>query len=120
MIRVLADECRPKAVVERLRRLGLDVRYAAETDHRASDADLLTIANADGRVILTEDFDFGDLLVRDQLPVRGAIILFLPKLDPEERASRLVTLIAAPDFVTHGRLTIVEAARVRQRPLRSP
>ena len=81
----LADECCPKAVVDRLRQEGHDVVYAAETHHRSTDEELLAIANAEDRIILTEDFDFGDLLVRDKLPSTGAIVLFMRYLDRFQR-----------------------------------
>lgn len=116
-MRFLADECCPKAVVDQLRADGHDVRYAAETDHRAPDSGLLAIANAEDRIVVTEDFDFGDLLIRDRLTARGAIILFLPKLGPEERAARLTAVLGDVAFDPHGALTIVEARRVRQRAL---
>ncbi|MBU6408679.1 MAG: DUF5615 family PIN-like protein [Alphaproteobacteria bacterium] len=120
MIRFLADECCPKAVVDRLRADGHDVRYAAETDHRVADNQLLAIANAEDRIVVTEDFDFGDLLVRDLLPASGVIILFLPKLDPQARAERLLGILADPGFDGRARLTIIETRRVRQRALTPP
>ncbi|TPW08592.1 MAG: hypothetical protein FD124_334 [Alphaproteobacteria bacterium] len=116
-MRFLADECCPKAVVDRLRADGHDVRYAAETDHRAADEDLLRVANAEDRFIVTEDFDFGDMLIRDRLQAVGAIILYLPKLDPQERAARLAVVLAEPGFDPRGALAIVESRRVRQRKL---
>ena len=68
---ILADECLPRIVVARLRDLGFDVRYAAETDAQASDVDLLGIAHAETRIIVTEDFDFGELLIRRGLRAPG-------------------------------------------------
>jgi len=55
MIRFLADECCPKAVVDRLRADGHDVRYADETDHQITDDELLARANAENRIIVTGD-----------------------------------------------------------------
>jgi predicted nuclease of predicted toxin-antitoxin system len=95
-----------------------DVRYAAETDHRAADRDLLALARAEDRIVITEDFDFGDLLVRDQARTAGVVILFLPKLLPEERAARLARLLGETTLKFAGALPVVEARRVRQRPLR--
>ena len=113
----LADECCPRAVVERLRADGHDVRYAAETDRRAADVDLLALANAEDRIIITEDYDFADLLVRDRLPAVGAIILFLPKLAPEARADRLARLLGDTAFSPRGALVVVEQKRFRRRSL---
>lgn len=116
-MKVLADECCPRAVVEAMRRVGLDIRYAAETDARYPDTDLLAIANAEERIIVTEDFDFGDLLFRDRLPAVGAIIVFLPALVPAARADRLTSVMQSPELTFTAKLTIVEQRRVRQRAL---
>lgn len=102
MIRFFVDECCPKAVVDRLRADGHDMRYAAETDRRVADHEILTLATEETRVIVTEDFDFGDLLFRDYFPTTGVIILSLRMLDPVARAERLAAVLAAPGFEPHG------------------
>jgi len=116
-MRFLADECCPRAIVERLREAGFDVRYAAETDARASDIDLIALAVAENRILITEDFDFGDLLFRDRLKAPGAIILFLPGLNLSARAERLMRSLQSPDLMFEGKLTIIAKRRVRQRDL---
>lgn len=115
MMRFLVDECYPKAVVERLRKEGHDVLYAAEAHRSAADPDLLAIATAENRILVTEDFDFGELLIRDRHPSSGAIVIFLPASKPQDRAERLVAALSASNLVFHGALSIVEARRVRQR-----
>jgi predicted nuclease of predicted toxin-antitoxin system len=93
------------------------VRYAAETDRRANDTELLTLANAEDRIIVTEDFDFGDLLIRDGYEAPGVIILYLPDQTPLERAARLVAILSRADFDPRLTLSIVERRRLRQRRL---
>ena len=114
-MRILADECCPRVMVDRLRQDGHDVRYAAETDRRAADADLLALANQEGRALLTEDFDFGELIVRQRRSAIGVVIVHLPKSAPVERAERVARIFAAPDVVLEGMLSIVTPRRVRQR-----
>lgn len=116
-MRILADECCPRATVERLREAGFDVRYAAETDPRASDTELIDLARSENRILVTEDFDFGDLMFRDQMKAPGVIILFLPGLAPLARAERLLRILLSPDLGFHGKLTIIGKRRVRQRDL---
>lgn len=59
MARLLADENVPGRLVESLRGRGHDVRWA-RTDARGSpDQDLLALAQAEARVVLTMDKDFG-------------------------------------------------------------
>jgi predicted nuclease of predicted toxin-antitoxin system len=61
-IQFLADENVPRPIVQWLRSQGHDVLYAAETRAQTSDADLLSEAEAQSLVIITEDKDFGELV----------------------------------------------------------
>jgi hypothetical protein len=65
--------------------------------------------------MLTEDFDFGELLIRDRRSSFGAVILFLPHLAPRDRAARLMAVLAEPSLKLESAITIVEARRIRQR-----
>ena len=118
-MRFLADECCPRAVVSALRKAGYDVRYAAETKPSVSDRDLLQMATAEQRVIVTEDFDFGELLLRDKHASCGAIIMFLPKLSPAQRAERLLKALSTPGVEFQSAISIIEPRRLRQRLINS-
>ena len=119
-MKVLVDECCPRAVVDALRRLPVDVRYAAETDARATDDALLALAFAERRVPIAEDFDFGDLIFRDGSKAVGAIIVYMPSALPNERADRLVSVMQDQSFVFEGSVTIVEQTRIRRRLIGKP
>jgi len=60
-LRILADESVEGEVVARLRSEGHDVAYVPETSAGIRDDEVLARANAEGRVLLTEDKHFGDL-----------------------------------------------------------
>jgi predicted nuclease of predicted toxin-antitoxin system len=117
-MRLLADECCPRRVVDRLREAGMDVRYAAEADAAATDRALLGIALSEDRIIVTEDFDFGDLVFRDGLAAPGIVILFLPALNAEQRAERLLSTLQTARLSFSRKLTIISPRRIRQRPFR--
>jgi predicted nuclease of predicted toxin-antitoxin system len=112
----LVDESCPRAVVNALKDAGHDVRYAADANRRALDTELVVLAETEGRLIVSEDFDFGELLIRHQLKAPGAIILHLPRSSPEQRAERLVAVLATK-LILDQRLTIVTLRQVRQRTL---
>jgi predicted nuclease of predicted toxin-antitoxin system len=61
-VRWLADECVDAGLVSHLRAAGHDVIYMAEVSPAASDARVLMRAQAERRILLTEDKDFGDLV----------------------------------------------------------
>jgi predicted nuclease of predicted toxin-antitoxin system len=60
-LRILADESVEGEIVAYLRAEGHDVAYVPETSAGIHDDEVLAMANAQDRVLLTEDKDFGDL-----------------------------------------------------------
>jgi len=74
-VRWLADECVDAGLVSHLRTDGHDVVSMAETATAASDDEVLIQAQTEGRVLLTEDKDFGDLVFRRGQPVPGVVLL---------------------------------------------
>jgi hypothetical protein len=104
-------------MVVQLRAAGHDVRYAAESDKSVEDRRLLSIALAEKRIVVTEDFDFGELLIRDKLASIGAIIVHLPGMRPAGRAERLAAALSDGSLKFEGAITILEERRLRQRKL---
>jgi len=118
-VRWLADECVDAHLVTRLREAGHDVVYLAEVDPSAPDADIAVLAQKEGRLLLTEDKDFGNLIVRWRAEVPGLVLL---RIEPQRRHlkwMRLEAAIARYGELLLGRHTVVEEARFRCRALRS-
>jgi len=61
--------------VQALRRIELDVDWVAEWERDPGDEAILNHAHASGRVLLTRDKDFGELIFRDSLPHAGVLRL---------------------------------------------
>ncbi len=79
-----ADENLDPDVVAHLRRLGFDVLDVAESDLRGgADADLLRLAAAQGRVVVTHDADFGTLAIHQGESMVGIIYLRPGHIDPQ-------------------------------------
>jgi predicted nuclease of predicted toxin-antitoxin system len=117
-MRWLVDECLDAGLVARLRASGHDVIYMAETAPATSDAEVMARAQRDGRLLLTEDKDFGDLVFRRGGQVPGVVLL---RIDPAMHAlksRRLDAAIVRFGDNLFGRYMIVEEARFRSRPLR--
>ena len=117
MVAFLADECFSGPLIRALRAAGFDVEQSALIAPSAPDDQVLALAYAQGRVLLTEDNDFGDLTVRLGLPTHGVVRVDLKALDKDAQAPRLVTALTAlgPDVV--GALVTVEPRRTRVRRL---
>jgi predicted nuclease of predicted toxin-antitoxin system len=63
-VRLLADEGVDAAIVARLRFDGHDLVYVAELSPGITDDAVLELANADERILMTADKDFGELVFR--------------------------------------------------------
>jgi predicted nuclease of predicted toxin-antitoxin system len=61
-VRFLADENIPRRVVDLISEKGYDVLWIKKIAPKSSDDRILSMAEADGRIILTFDRDFGQLV----------------------------------------------------------
>ncbi|MBX9946001.1 MAG: DUF5615 family PIN-like protein [Reyranella sp.] len=117
-MRFLADENVARPIVEGLRAAGLDVESIGETKAGASDSQVVEAARQGGRVLVTEDRDFGEMIVRQKLDLRGVILLELARLSNAAAAARVREIVEAHMGKLDGNLLVVEPARVRLRPMR--
>jgi predicted nuclease of predicted toxin-antitoxin system len=119
-VRILADENIPRLIVAWLRAEGHDVLYASESRARTLDADLLTEAEAQGYVVLTEDKDFGELVFRDRRNSHGVVLLRLDTLPASRRLTRLQTIWALLEANLPGKFLVITETKVRMRCLTLP
>ena len=113
----LADECVAAPLVEALRNSGHDVVYIAETAAGFSDADVITLAAQEARLLLTEDKDFGDLIFRRGRPVPGIVLMRVGSENAKLQTLRLAAAISQYGERLFGQYVVVEEARFRARPL---
>jgi predicted nuclease of predicted toxin-antitoxin system len=116
-MRFLADENVMREIIDELRGLGLDVTSASELMQGAPDPDVLKSAATAGRILITEDQDFGDLVVRQGLPADGIALLELHKMSPQATVRRAVDAIMATGTKLIGAFTVIEPGRIRSRPI---
>jgi predicted nuclease of predicted toxin-antitoxin system len=116
-MRFLADENVSRRVIAQLRAAGLEVISIGETRPGASDESVLNAADAEGCILITEDQDFGEMVIRQRLGVRG-LILELDRLSNSAEADAVTDAISAHADKLGGNLVVIEPGRVRIRPLR--
>lgn len=118
-MKFLADENLESLIVEWLREQGHDVLYAAEVLPSEEDPDLLGRASAEGRVLITNDLDFGELVYRQRLFSVGVVLLRLRGATDYEQLAGLQERwnLVEPDCVGH--FVVVKQKSVRVRPLPS-
>ncbi len=117
-MRALADENVPHASVLILREAGHDIKAVTDAKPGASDREVLDLAVAEGRILLTFDRDFGALIYRAAVaaPVGVVLFRFVPAT-PEEPAQVLLELVNRPELEFEGKFTVIDRERVRQRPM---
>ena len=116
-MRLLANENFPRVAVEALRQANHDVCWIRTDAPGSSDPEVLGQAQAEKRIVVTFDRDFGELAFRQVLPAECGIILFRIKASSPERVAGVAVKILASDIDFVGHFTIVEDSRVRSTPL---
>ena len=119
---IMVDECLPNSLVLELRGRGHDVVWAREAYPGDDDEKILSVATAEGRILLTEDRDFGTLTVRQKRPTVGIVIAHASRFagTPADIAIRIANALGDLGDKCLGALTVIEPDRVRQRPLPQP
>lgn len=112
---ILADENIARSVVNRLRADGHHVELMAELAMGGPDTDVLDIANQQNAVILTEDKDFGELVVRDRMQAVGVILIRLDGFLPTEQAEIIANVVQAHELELPGAFTVIKPRVVRIR-----
>ncbi len=113
-MRLLLDENVSPIVGDALKAAGHDIRMVASVCPGASDEDVVRLAQAEGRVLVTEDNDFGELAFQQGLHSPGLIRLALHGHLPAQKAARLVQAIEK-GIDADGVAIVVEPARIRRR-----
>jgi predicted nuclease of predicted toxin-antitoxin system len=85
-MKFIIDESTGKAVAQFLREIGHDVVAVTETIPATEDRDILIKAASEGRIVITNDKDFGELIFRSGYAHNG--VLFL-RLQDESAANRV-------------------------------
>lgn len=112
-MRFLADESCDFAAVRALRAAGHDVVAVAEIARGAEDSAVVELARTEGRILLTEDKDFGQLVFAAAHRTAGVVLLRWPVTARGSLGSVLVELVAAHGDALLGSFAVVEPGRVR-------
>ncbi len=119
-MRLAVDECCDAALVAGLREDGHDVWYVMESARGMGDLSLLQRAAAEQRVLITEDKDFGDLVIRLGLPAHGIVLVRIEPADSDAKLLRLREVLETHPHRLAGCLTVVDRSKTRFRPMHPP
>ena len=114
-MKILADENIDYPVVIKLRESGFEVLSIMDMHQGENDNFVLSIANQLDCVLLTNDKDFGDLVIRHKLPHKGVILLRLSSQDITEITNVVLQVIQLYGKQIVNRFTVVGDTKIRIR-----
>lgn len=119
-MKFLADECCDTGLVTSLRRDGHDVLYVLEEKAGVPDNKVLLDAYTEGRILLTEDKDFGELVYRLKKPSKGIILIRIDVKERHMKWVRLKKLIENYEERLTDHFVVIDTQKFRFRPLLLP
>lgn len=115
MAALLLDENMPRSAGAALVGAGHDVVHIADTDPAADDRRVLARARESGRMLVTFDADFGDLVFQQGVAPPAAILyLRMHPIDGAASAALVLQALAAP---VEGQFVVCTRDGLRRRPL---
>jgi predicted nuclease of predicted toxin-antitoxin system len=115
-VKVLVDACAGGRLAQALRAAGHDVAFVGDWDKDPGDEEILALAHAEQRVVVTRDKDFGTLAVRDRQTHCG--IVRLVELPPSREQALCQRILLTHELaLRRGALVTAEVHRIRIREL---
>lgn len=115
-MKFVADEGVDGSLVVLLREAGFDVFYFAEFDRSTDDEVILELANNEGRILITRDKDFGELVWRLKMVHAGIILVRAEELSSPARAKLVLQFIHANMHLLSNHFIVVQpgTSRIRE------
>jgi predicted nuclease of predicted toxin-antitoxin system len=113
MPRFLADENCDFAIVRTLRSAGYDVLAITETAPRTPDREVIELAAREGRVLLTEDKDFGQLVFAELRDSGGVILIRFPASERKALPGAVLEAIKALQDRLTGAFIVLTPQKIR-------
>lgn len=111
-MKFLVDQCAGRTLAEWLRSRGHDVLEARELGPEPGDRAWLYRAELEGRVLVTIDTDFGELVFLHRVPHAGLVCL--PDIPPRRRIALMAELIDQhSDARDSGAVISARSGRIR-------
>jgi predicted nuclease of predicted toxin-antitoxin system len=111
----LADESVDRQIVDRLRLDGHRVAYIAETSPGVMDDVVLKESRASGKLLITADKDFGELVFRQRQASVGVLLVRLLGLEPDTKAALVSSAIQQHGRELAGVFAVLSPGNIRIR-----
>jgi len=111
------DESAGRSIVHHFRFLGHNVTSVQEDRPGIEDPEVCDWANREGRIIITNDKDFGKLAFQGRLPNRGVVLLRLRDESAANKVRVVSNLLTGYEGQLLGHFVVASETGVRIRPL---
>jgi predicted nuclease of predicted toxin-antitoxin system len=112
-VKFVADESCGGPVIRALRQVGHDLIAIAEIARGSSDDAVMEKARTEGRVLITEDRDFGELVYARGRPTEGVVFLKFHSRSRHVKNAAVVEAVANLGERLRGAFMVIEPGRVR-------
>ena len=117
MLSFLIDESSGRKLYIFLNKKGLDAKYVGDIMPRASDGEVISFAERENRILITNDKDFGELIFRLKHPSSGVILLRLKNDSPQQRQKYINLVINYLSDKLKSNFIVVTEGQIRMRRL---
>jgi len=118
MHKFLIDESSGRKLFEFLRDAGYEVRFVTDIMPTASDEEVLTFAEKEDRILITNDKDFGEIIFRLNRPSSGVILLRLKDDFPQNRQKYISNILENFSDKLKSNFIIVTENRIKIRKIK--
>ena len=114
-MKLLADECIERSIVNHLKENGFDIFTVAELAPGASDDKVIELANKKKAILITADKDFGELIYRQRKLTCGIILVRLHGLTSKRKIEIIANTLNKHKDKLLGSFTVIEPTQIRIR-----
>lgn len=101
-----------------MEREGFDLASVAAYNVGSKDREVIEMAKKEARILLTFDKDFGELVFKQRMQVKGVVLLRFSPKSPDFILKRLRDLLSGKEIEFKNNFLVVEEDRVRVRKIR--
>jgi predicted nuclease of predicted toxin-antitoxin system len=116
-MKILADENIDYPIIKHLRAEGFEIVSIIEDNRGIDDKNVLAVANQIRAILLTNDKDFGELVIRHRLPHHGIVLLRLNNSDLLKTAEIILNVLNRYGEKLATQFTVVREKDVKVRLL---
>lgn len=117
MAKFLANENVPAEAVEGARLAGFDLTWMHEISPGAADPAVLATSNAESRVLVTFDKDFGELAFRCGKRSSHGVILLRPRLKSPAYLAEFLAAVLGESIDWAGQFAVAREGQIRLTPM---